>query len=58
MAADVDIKFIATCNNLEFKSNPRNPVKGFVRFELMECILRIADEKYFKKGQSVVDSHH
>lgn len=57
MAADVDIKFIATCNNLEFKSNPRNPVKGLVRFELMECILRIADEKYFKKGSAVVDSH-
>ena len=50
MAADIDIKFIATCNNLDFKSNPRNPVKGLVRFELMECILRIADEKYCKKG--------
>ena len=57
MAADIDIKFIATCNNLDFKSNSRNPVKGLVRFELMECLIRIADEKYCKKGAALFETH-
>lgn len=50
LPADVNIKFVATANNLEFKSNYRNPVRGLVRFELMECLVRIADEKYLKKN--------
>ncbi len=56
-AADVDIKFIATANNLEYKGNNRNPVRGLVRFELMECLIRIADEKYMKKGAQVSNNH-
>jgi len=58
MDADVDIKFIATCNNLEYKNNNRNPVKGMVRFEFMECLIRIADEKYMKKSAPVVEDHY
>jgi hypothetical protein len=50
VAADVNIKFVGTANNLVFKGNNRNPVRGLVRFELLECLVRIADEKYLKKG--------
>ena len=46
----MNIKFIETYNNIEYKGNSRKPLRGLVRFELMECILRIADEKYMKKG--------
>lgn len=53
----MDIKFIATANNLEYKGNTRNPVRGLVRFELMECLIRIADEKYMKKGAQVSANH-
>ena len=56
-AADVDIKFIATTNNIEYKSNPRNPVRGLVRFELMECLIRVADERLLKKGQNICNNY-
>ena len=46
--ADVDIKFVATVSDKEFKSNPRNPERGIVRHQFMEALVRLADEKYFR----------
>lgn len=46
--SDVDIKFIATSNSSEYKSNARNPERGLIRCQLMEGLVRIAEEKYIK----------
>ena len=46
--SDVDIKFIATSNSSEYKSSARNPERGLIRCQLMECLVRIAEEKYIK----------
>jgi len=43
----VDIKFIATNSNPDMKG-PRNPDKGLVRYGLLECLVRLGDEKYIK----------
>ena len=49
--SDVDIKFIATLSSGE-KSNPRNPERSLVRYQLMEVMVRIAEERYIKSGQA------
>lgn len=46
--SDVDIKFIATSSSSEFKNNPRNPERGLIRCQLMEGLVRVAEEKYMK----------
>ena len=46
--SDVDIKFIATLSSSEYKNNPRNPERGLIRCQLMEGLVRIAEEKYMK----------
>jgi hypothetical protein len=46
-APDLDIKFIATNTGSDLKG-PRNPERGLVRYQLMECLFRIAEEKYVK----------
>ena len=47
--SNVDIKFIATLASGE-KSNPRNPERSLVRYQLMEVMVRIAEERYIKGG--------
>lgn len=47
--SDVDIKFIATLSSGE-KNNQRNPERSLVRYQLMEVIVRIAEERYIKSG--------
>ena len=49
--SDVDLKFIATFSGGDLKNNPRNPDRSLIRFQLMECITRIAEEKYIKSGR-------
>jgi len=46
--SDVDIKFIATSSSSEYKNNARNPERGLIRCQLMEGLVRIAEEKYIK----------
>ena len=38
---------MATNANPDMKG-PRNPERGMIRFQLMECLVRLADEKYIK----------
>lgn len=45
---DIDLKFVATNANQEMKKLKQNPERGLVRFELNECFVRIAEEKYIK----------
>lgn len=47
--SDVDIKFIATLSSGE-KSNPRNPERSLVRYQLMEVMVRIAEARYVASG--------
>lgn len=49
--SDVDIKFIATLSSGE-KNNSRNPERSLVRYQLMEVMVRIAEERYIKSGQA------
>jgi hypothetical protein len=46
--SDVDIKFVATTSSSEFKSSTRNPERGLIRYQLMEAMVRLADEKFIK----------
>jgi len=46
--ADVDIKFVATVSDRNFKSNSRNPDRGIVRHQFLEALVRLADEKYYR----------
>ena len=48
--SDVDIKFIATLSSTDFKGNSRNPERGLIRYQLMEVLVRIAEEKYIKNN--------
>lgn len=41
---------MSTNSNIEMKANKQNPERGLVRFELNECLLRIAEEKFIKTG--------
>lgn len=47
--ADIDLEFVST-NAGPKKSNPRNPERSLVRFQMMEIFTRIAFTKYFKTG--------
>lgn len=53
--SDVDIKFIATSSSSEIKSNPRNPERGLIRCQLMESLVRIAEEKYMKNQVMIIE---
>jgi len=46
--SDVDIKFIATLAGE--KGNFRNPERSLVRYQLMEVMVRVAEERYIKPG--------
>ncbi|KAL4463939.1 hypothetical protein ABPG74_005876 [Tetrahymena malaccensis] len=46
--ADVDIKWTATIS-IGDKGNFRNPERGITRYQLMEVLVRIAEEKYILK---------
>jgi NLR family CARD domain-containing protein 3 len=45
--SDIDLEFVST-NAGPKKSNPRNPERNLVRFQIMEIFTRIALTKYFK----------
>lgn len=46
---DLDLKFIGTLSGTE-KGNPRKPDRGMIRFQFMEVLIRIAEEKYLKNN--------
>jgi hypothetical protein len=48
----IDLVFITTnsISGIDFKGNPLVPERGLVRFQLMEVLVRLADEKYKKTG--------
>ncbi|KAL4510557.1 hypothetical protein ABPG72_004711 [Tetrahymena utriculariae] len=48
--ADVDIKWTAT-TSIGDKGNFRNPERGITRYQLMEVLVRIAEEKYILKSK-------
>ena len=54
--SDVDLKFIATCSSaLEWKGNFRNPERALVRFQFLEFLVRLAEDKYIKS--KLTNSH-
>jgi hypothetical protein len=57
LAADVSIKFVGTANKITFKTSLRNFITGLLMFELLECLVRIADKNYLKKGMAVATDH-
>ncbi|CAD8105716.1 unnamed protein product [Paramecium sonneborni] len=48
--ADVDLKFIATCSasSIDWKGNYRNPERSLVRYQMMEFLVRLSDDKYVR----------
>ncbi len=46
--ADINLKWTATIAGGE-KNNFRNPVQGINRYQMMEILVRIAEEKYINK---------
>ncbi|CAD8099201.1 unnamed protein product [Paramecium primaurelia] len=51
--SDLDLKFIATCAaSIEYKGNYRNPERALCRYQFMEFLVRVADDKYFKQKQA------
>ncbi|CAK90105.1 unnamed protein product (macronuclear) [Paramecium tetraurelia] len=48
--ADVDLKFIATCSasSIDYKGNYRNPERSLVRYQMMEFLVRVSDDKYIR----------
>ena len=48
--AEVDIKFVATVSSQEIKGNPRNPERGIVRFQFLESVVRLTEQKYVQRG--------
>ncbi|EGR32874.1 leucine rich repeat protein [Ichthyophthirius multifiliis] len=59
--ADINIKWVATVSSIpqSDKTNPRNPVQGINRYQIMEILIRIAEEKYIlkqKKAQSYLQA--
>lgn len=48
---DVDLKFIAT-NSSEIRG-PRNPERALVRFQFMEILVRLAEDKYMKNNPNI-----
>ncbi|CAI2375065.1 unnamed protein product [Moneuplotes crassus] len=49
--ADIDLEFVST-NAGPKKSNPRNPERSLVRFQMMEIFTRIGLTKFFKTKES------
>ena len=49
----LDLVFITTnsATAIDWKGNPRNPERGLIRFQFMESLVRLAEEKYFKTKQ-------
>ncbi|CAD8165096.1 unnamed protein product [Paramecium pentaurelia] len=57
--SDLDLKFIATCAaSIEYKGNYRNPERALCRYQFMEFLVRVSDDKYLKQKQAnnMVDS--
>lgn len=56
----IDLTFITTnsMSGADWKGNHQVPERGFVRFQFMEALVRLADEKYRKNGlcQTISDS--
>lgn len=49
--SDVDLAFIATCSaSVELKGHPRKPERAMVRFQWVEFLVRLAEDKYVKGG--------
>jgi len=48
--SDFDRIFIATYTKTEKEKNPRNPDRALVRYQFMEGLVRIADQKYINTG--------
>ena len=50
----MDLKFISTCSAsaVDYKGNNRNPERYIVRFQFMEFIVRLSEDKYIKQGQA------
>ncbi|KAL4450444.1 hypothetical protein ABPG74_019342, partial [Tetrahymena malaccensis] len=46
--SDVDLKFVVTKTSTKIKRNPRNPEKGLIRYQFMEIIVRLAEDKYIR----------
>lgn len=48
--ADVDLKFIATCSasSIDWKGNYRNPERSLVRYQMMEFLVRLSEDKYVR----------
>jgi hypothetical protein len=48
-----DLKFIATCSSaIEWKGNFRNPERALVRYQFMEFLVRLAEDKFLKSKQA------
>ncbi|EGR30607.1 leucine rich repeat protein, partial [Ichthyophthirius multifiliis] len=45
---DLDFKFVVTNSSTKFKKNNRNPDKGLIRYQFMEIIVRLSDDKYIR----------
>jgi hypothetical protein len=52
MIKGVDLKFISTtsASNPDFKGNSLRPERGIVRFQFMEYIVRLSEEKFQLSG--------
>lgn len=50
--ADVDLKFIATwsASTVDYKGNFRNPERTLVRYQLMEFLVRMAEDKFVRNS--------
>jgi hypothetical protein len=44
--SDLDLEFVAT--NAGSKANPRNPDRQLVRYKLMEVLVRLSIDKFYK----------
>ena len=44
--SDLDLEFVAT--NAGSKANPRNPDRQLVRYQLMEVLVRLSMDKFYK----------
>ena len=53
--SDFDRVFIATYTKTDKEKNPRNPERALVRYQFMEGLVRLADQKY--TGNSLASSY-
>jgi hypothetical protein len=47
----LDLEFVATNSGVK-KNNLRNPDRQLVRYQLMEILVRLSQDKYIKSGQT------